>query len=270
MAALSSTVTTLQATVGSNTTAIQTEATARVNADNDIYSKYSVKIDTNGYVTGFGLISTANNSTPYSEFTVRADRFAIGSPSGPGITPEVPFIVLTTTDSKGNPPGVYIDKAVIKNADIGTALIDNAAITTLKLGGEAVTIPRYGEQTSTGIDLVEGSLSGNLCSVTSTISGLGDTETVRVIVMAVSQVYPSNSTVTNLLYGIYADGTLNTEIGATISDQGITVANLGSFFVGNGTFTVSVKASCQSAPSGATSKSGNNFVTRIIVMTGKR
>lgn len=125
VSALSSTVTTLQASVGTNTTAIQTEATARVTADNDIYSKYSVKIDTNGYVSGFGLISTANNSTPFSDFIVRADRFAIGSPSGPGITPKVPFTVLTTTDASGNPAGVYIDTAMIKNATIGVAKITN-------------------------------------------------------------------------------------------------------------------------------------------------
>lgn len=137
VSALSSTVTTLQATVGSNTTAISTEATARVNADNDIYAKYSVKIDTNGYVTGFGLISTANNSTPYSDFIVRADRFSIGSPSGPGITPRVPFIVYTTNQTMADgtiiPPGVYMDYAMVKRLDgayIGAGLLDAASIYT--------------------------------------------------------------------------------------------------------------------------------------------
>lgn len=121
VSALSSTVTTLQTTVGSNTTAIQTEATARVNADNDIYSKYSVKIDTNGYVSGFGLISTANNSTPFSQFIIRADRFSIASPSGPGITPAVPFIVNTTSTTMADgtviPAGVYMDYTMVKRLD---------------------------------------------------------------------------------------------------------------------------------------------------------
>ena len=152
VASLSSTVTTLQATVGANTSAIQTEATTRANADNDLYAKYSVKIDQNGYVSGFGLMSTANNAAPSSTFIVRADSFAVGSPSGPGITPKIPFIVLTTTDGLGNPPGVYIDSAVIKNADIGTAKISNLAVTTgkiddlavdtLKIAGNAVTQPQ--------------------------------------------------------------------------------------------------------------------------------
>lgn len=141
VASLSSSLTTLQATVGSNTSAIQSEATARVNADNDMYAKFSVKIDQNGYVSGFGLMSTANNSTPYSEFIVRADRFAIGSPSGPGINPVVPFIVTTTTDSHGNPPGVYMDMALIKYAGITTGYIADASVDTLRIAGNAVTQP---------------------------------------------------------------------------------------------------------------------------------
>jgi predicted nucleic acid-binding Zn-ribbon protein len=259
VAALSSTVTTLQATVGSNTTAIQTEATARVNADNDIYSKYSVKIDTNGYVSGFGLISTANNSTPYSEFIIRADRFSIASPSGPGISPQVPFVVLTTTDSKGNAPGVYVDNAIIKNAAVGT----------LKLDGEAVTIPRFAEQVVTGQNLTT-SWSGDVCSVNYTVSGLGGAETARVVVIAVMQAYPTNNTITDLILGIFANGTLNTSVASTYSENGISMANVGSWFVGNGTYTASIKVACFATGPGASSKSNNNLVSRLIVLTAKR
>jgi hypothetical protein len=165
-----------------------------------------------------------------------------------------------------------LDSTIItgKVANLDAAVIQNATISTLKLGGETVFIPRYGEQTSTGVTLTEGSLTGDLASVSTTVSGLGGGETVRIIVMAVSQCYPSDATQTNLLYGIYVNGTLNTEIGATFRDFGITVANLGTFFVGNGTFTTSVKASCKASPGGSSSKASNNFVTRIIVMAGKR
>ena len=136
VAALSSTVTTLTAQVGTNTTAISTEASARASADGTIEGKYAVKIDSNGYVTGFGLISTANNSTPYSAFIVRADQFAIGSPSGPGITPQVPFIVNTTTDSAGNPAGVYIDTAMIKILTAGK--IDTRGLTVKDSAGNVI------------------------------------------------------------------------------------------------------------------------------------
>lgn len=121
VASLASSVTTLQAQTGENRALIQQEFTARVNADNDIYAKYSVKIDTNGYVSGFGFISEANNSAPRSSFIVRADSFAIGSPSGPGISPRVPFIVRTTPTTLPNgrvvPPGVYMDYAAVDQLD---------------------------------------------------------------------------------------------------------------------------------------------------------
>jgi hypothetical protein len=44
-------------------------------------ASYSVKIDNNGYVTGFGLSSEANNGEPESLFLVSADRFAISNPN---------------------------------------------------------------------------------------------------------------------------------------------------------------------------------------------
>lgn len=118
VAAVSRSVQTLRSSVDDNTTAIQIEADARVTADNGINSKYSVKIDSNGYVSGFGLISTANNSVPTSDFIVRADRFAIGSPSGPGVPAKVPFTVQTTAttgpDGAVIPAGVYMDSTVVR------------------------------------------------------------------------------------------------------------------------------------------------------------
>jgi hypothetical protein len=131
----------LQTSLGQNQQAIQQEALARQTADGTMLARYTVKIDQNGYVSGYGLMSEANNATPRSDFIVRADRFAIGSPSGPGITPRVPFMVLTTTDAAGNPPGVYMDTAFIRNATIDTAKIKDLAVDTLKIAGNAVTIP---------------------------------------------------------------------------------------------------------------------------------
>lgn len=137
VAAVVSDVTTLQVQMAGNTAAIQTEATVRANADNDIYAKYSVKIDVNGYVSGFGLLSTANNSTPFSDFIVRADRFSIGSPSGPDITPAIPFIVKTTPtnlpDGTSLPPGVYMSTALVKElfgAYIYAGLLEAASVYT--------------------------------------------------------------------------------------------------------------------------------------------
>ena len=61
---------------------------------NGLQSQYTVKIDNNGYVSGFGLASDSSNGVPTSEFMVLADRFAIAQPNqGSGAT--YPFIVTS-------------------------------------------------------------------------------------------------------------------------------------------------------------------------------
>lgn len=122
----------LTSTVNGNTTSIQT----LTSTTNGLNAQYTVKIDTNGYVSGFGLASTANNATPFSSFIVRADRFSISSPSGPSIPPKTPFIVTTTTtivNGVSVPAGVYIDSATIQNGSITNAKIGDATIESAKI-----------------------------------------------------------------------------------------------------------------------------------------
>lgn len=226
VSALANTVTTLQSSVGENTAALAIEAETRANADGALFGQYTVKVDINGYVSGFGLASTANNSTPFSEFIVRADRFAISSPSGPGVPTRIPFIVVTTPTVVNGytvPAGVYIDAAAIavasigeaqidfaairrahiQNAAIGNAQIENAAITyakigdaeidTLKLRGETVTIPRAangGNVTS----------SGTLVSVY--VPGGASAVAVSAVISANGNFTPGHT------YSLYRDGTL--------------------------------------------------------------
>jgi len=134
--ALSSQITTVSAATTTNTAAIQTEVTTRASETGSLFAKYTVKVDVNGYVSGFGLASTANNATPFSEFAIRADRFYVASPSGPGLTPIIPFIVNTTTQTVNGvsvPAGIYMDAAFVKNGTITTAKIGNAQIDDAKI-----------------------------------------------------------------------------------------------------------------------------------------
>jgi hypothetical protein len=122
----------LTTTVGGQTTSIQ----ANTESINGISGKYTVKIDNNGYVSGFGLASEPNNGTPFSSFVIRADRFSISSPNGPGISPVTPFIVTTTPqtiDGTNVPAGVYIDGAYIKGGSIDGSKITGGTITGTKL-----------------------------------------------------------------------------------------------------------------------------------------
>jgi len=144
-----STLNTLSTTVGNNSVAIANETSARINTDNSIVGKYSVKIDINGFVSGFGLIATANNATPYSQFIFAANSFAIGAP---GLGSDYPFIVQTTpTTVNGQyvPAGVYIKNAYIANGTItsammGIAIVKTANIEDLNVAGKKIVPPTHG------------------------------------------------------------------------------------------------------------------------------
>ena len=102
----------------------------------------------NGYVSGFGLASTLNDAVPQSDFMVRADSFAIASPSGPGVPPAEPFFVQTTPteiDGQPVPVGVYIKDAFIQNGTINSAKIGIAAIDTANIADLAVVEAKIGD-----------------------------------------------------------------------------------------------------------------------------
>jgi hypothetical protein len=81
---------TLSTTIGNNTTTI----TSTVESVNGINGKYGVKISSNGYVSGFGLISTSNELTGgHTAFGVNADRFWIADRTNLSHTPTIAFEV---------------------------------------------------------------------------------------------------------------------------------------------------------------------------------
>ena len=114
-------------------------AAVSFNTVEGLEAQYTVKLDVNGYVSGYGIASSPVNGVPFSSFIIRADSFAIAAPNGPGITPAVPFIVRTTAGSVNGvayPAGVYIDAAYILDltapiARLGTAWIDDAKVANL-------------------------------------------------------------------------------------------------------------------------------------------
>ena len=156
--ATATSVGTLQTTVAGNTASIQT---AQSSIDG-INLQYTVKLDSGGKISGFGLM----NDGATSAFDVRADRFSISAPVGKpnDVNGTSPFMVLAnqqTINGVTVPAGVYarnfyaprasIDTIQIKDAAIKTAQIDNLAVTTakianlavdtLQIAGSAVTIP---------------------------------------------------------------------------------------------------------------------------------
>lgn len=136
--AIANDVSTLQTAVSGNTTSISTQATSI----NGLSAQYTVKIDNNGAISGYGLASNAVDGAIVSEFIVNADRFAIMSPSttltnaSGSHNASVPFIVqssATTINGVSVPAGVYITDAFVRNGSIVNAKIANAAIDDAKI-----------------------------------------------------------------------------------------------------------------------------------------
>lgn len=167
--ALSSQITTLQSTVGNNTTAIQTTASTV----DGIQGKYTVKIDNNGYVSGYGLISTANNAVPFADFQVIADRFAIAPvATDPDVVDGSPFFVLTSSrviNGVTVAPGTYIKQANIYDASITTAKINDLAVTNAKIANAAIDDAKITTATITGAKIASATITdANIANATIT------------------------------------------------------------------------------------------------------
>ena len=160
-------LTTLTTTVGDNTASITTQATSI----DGVEANYSVKIDNNNRITGFGLLSTTSGATPFSEFAVVADQFSIVSPDSTADTPIQPFTVTadkiyfgadvivsgdlistgTISADRLQIDGVMFDtetvggvtSLIIKESGVNTSQIAESAITTARLSNDAVTVDKF-------------------------------------------------------------------------------------------------------------------------------
>lgn len=144
-AALSSAITTAQASLGGEIASVRTDMTADITTVNGkataIGARWTAVVDVSGLVGGFGVYNNGN----FVEAGFNVDKFWIGRT----IDKVKPFIMSAGT--------VFIDKAVIRNADIGT----------LKIEGNAVTVPQYVQLPGTG-DILIGADVTNFGPFTST------------------------------------------------------------------------------------------------------
>lgn len=114
---------------------IEEAFTTNANTVDGLSGQYSVKIDNNGKVAGFGLSSTtslAGQTT--SEFIINADKFGVTMPSYPDMKP---FVIGQVNGT----PRVVISSALIGDATITKAAIGLAQVDSLQIAGEAVTVP---------------------------------------------------------------------------------------------------------------------------------
>lgn len=157
---------TVQSTADGNKATVQTHA----RSINGLEAQYTVKVDANGKVAGFGLATTPKNGTPESKFIVNADRFGIGAT---GKADVFPFVVDTQKNRVGvNGELVVNGKAIIDNLNAGDIHGDKITANTLdanRLKAGSVTAREIGANSVTADKMNVTSLSAvssNLGSIT--------------------------------------------------------------------------------------------------------
>ena len=117
--------TTVESKANGNTSAVQTHA----QSINGLEAQYTVKVDVNGKVAGYGLATTPKNGTPESKFIVNADRFGVGSTGKADI---FPFTVDTRQNRVGvNGELVVNGKAIVDRLNAGDIHGDKITANTL-------------------------------------------------------------------------------------------------------------------------------------------
>lgn len=244
---------------------LEQKFSAQASALAELEAEYTVKIDVDGFVSGFGLASGAQSS----DFIVRANRFSVAAPSGTGIQPLIPFVVTTTAQTINGElvsPGIYMDAAWIKNgtitgAKIGDATIDDAKIVELSAG--KIT---FGEMS--GDRIAAGTLDADRIHVNTLGAVLAQVEyayidSANIVDAAITSAKISNASITTAKI---ADAAItNAKISGVISSDGFqsgysgwSINKAGTAEFNTGTFrgTVDVK----SATSGARMEIKNNVL----------
>ena len=159
--------------VGSVNQRVQTVTTVT----DGLGAQYTVKIDNNGAVAGYGLASTttaAGNIT--SEFLVNADRFGImrgGSDTTAAVVPFVVQTTATTVNGETVPVGVYMADAFIKNGTITNAKIGDAAIDSAKIASATIQGADIASATIQGANIASATIQGaNIDSATITSANI--------------------------------------------------------------------------------------------------
>ena len=165
---------TVQSTADGNKATVQTHA----RSINGLEAQYTVKVDVNGRVAGFGLATTPKNGTPESKFIVNADRFGIGAT---GKADVFPFVVDTQKNRVGvNGELVVNGKAIVDKLNAGDIHGDKITANTLdanRLKAGSVTAREIGANSVTADKMNVTSLSAvssNLGSITGGSLSIGN------------------------------------------------------------------------------------------------
>lgn len=160
--ALGERIATAQSTADGNKATVQ----AHTQSINGLEAQYTVKVDVNGKVAGYGLASTPKNGTPESRFIVNADRFGIGAT---GKADVFPFVVDTQQNRVGvNGELVVNGKAIVDRLNAGDIHGDKIAANTLnanRLKAGSVTADKLNVDNLSAISADMGSITAGSLNI---------------------------------------------------------------------------------------------------------
>ena len=211
---------------------------------NALGAQYSIKINNNGRIAGFGLSSTLPTDTTdpaFSEFVVIADKFAIVDPLSTELAPIQPFTVTsqkivmgTDVEINGNllTTGTTISDVALQVGS-GSSFF-KASSDGLQLGNETFASAPFRVTPQGALTANSATIVGNVTANSGSIGGIN---------VGSSKIYVGTGTYNNANTGFYLDSSGSFSLKDKLSFDGTTLTvNGGGTFSGDlsaagGTFT---------------------------------
>lgn len=188
-----------------NTAVVQTHA----QSINGLEAQYTVKVDVNGKVAGYGLATTPKNGAPESKFIVNADRFGVGSTGKADI---FPFTVDTRQNRVGvNGELVVNGKAIIDRLNAGDIHGDKITANTLnanRLKAGSVTAREMAAGSITADKLAASSITADKLAANSVTSDKLSVKTLSSMSSDLGNIRAGNINIGNGAFTVSSNGDL--------------------------------------------------------------
>ena len=198
-------ITTVQSKADGNTAAVQ----AHAQSINGLEAQYTVKVDVNGKVAGYGLATTPKNGTPESKFIVNADRFGVGSTGKADI---FPFTVDTRQNRVGvNGELVVNGKAIVDRLNAGDIHGDKITANTLnanRLKTGSVTAREMAAGSITADKLAAGSITADKLAANSVTSEKLSVQNLSSVSSDLGDIRAGNINIGNGAFTVSSEGDL--------------------------------------------------------------
>ena len=198
-------ITTVQSKADGNEAAVQTHA----QSINGLEAQYTVKVDVNGKVAGYGLATTPKNGTPESKFIVNADRFGVGST---GKVDVFPFVVDTQKNRVGvNGELVVNGKAIVDRLNAGDIHGDKITANTLnanRLTAGSVTAREMAAGSITADKLAAGSITADKLAANSVTSEKLSVQNLSSVSSDLGDIRAGNINIGNGAFTVSSEGDL--------------------------------------------------------------